>query len=50
MRTTEQKILNNYLGLLQGLTPEMKLSIIKKLKESSKKSVLATSRVEVAFG
>ncbi|MEP5612438.1 MAG: hypothetical protein ABJP45_09330 [Cyclobacteriaceae bacterium] len=50
MSTAEQKILNNYLGLLEGLTPKMKLNLIERLKESTKKKVSSKSGLKAAFG
>jgi len=50
MSTAEQKILNNYFGLLERLTPKMKLRLIEKLKESAKKATTDKSNLKVAFG
>ena len=50
MNAVEQKILNGYLGLIKSLTPTMKLSLIKHLKESMKASKMEGSQMEEAFG
>jgi hypothetical protein len=50
MSTAEQKILNNYLGLLEGLTPRMKLDLIERLKESAKINVPTKFSLKAAFG
>ena len=50
MDAVEQKILNGYLDLIKSLTPAMKLNLIKRLKESMKKSKSDESQIEEAFG
>lgn len=50
MGSAEQKILNNYFGLLEKLTPKMKLSLIERLKESALKSKVRKSNINKAFG
>ncbi|MEM7551616.1 MAG: hypothetical protein AAF363_18170 [Bacteroidota bacterium] len=49
MDSTEQKILNGYLGLIQSLTPTMKLSLIEHLKDSMKTAKKEESQMEEAF-
>lgn len=50
MSTAEQKILNNYLGLLERLAPKMKLRLIEKLKDSTKGTSQYKSDMSSAFG
>jgi len=50
MDSAEQKILNNYYGLIQGLTPSMKLNLIERLQKSIKSSKVNVSLIEDAFG
>ncbi len=50
MDSAEQKILNGYFELIQGLNPSMKLNLIERLKTSIKSSKVNTSHIEDAFG
>ncbi|MEP0365745.1 MAG: hypothetical protein ABJN36_09695 [Cyclobacteriaceae bacterium] len=49
MNTADQKILNNYLGLLERLNTKMKLDIIDRLKKSIK-SQISTEKMKSSFG
>ena len=50
MDSAEQKILNGYYALIQGLTQSMKLNLIERLKESIKSPKVNVSQIEDAFG
>lgn len=50
MDAADEKIVNNYLKLLEQLNPAMKLDLIDKLIKSVKSRVSTTSRMEAAFG
>lgn len=50
METDERKILNNYLGLLERLSPEMKVNIIEELTESIKSGKSLRSNMKSSFG
>jgi len=50
MDATDKKILDNYLGLLEKLTPNMKLKLIDRLKVSVKSRRIKQSTMRSAFG
>ena len=50
MDAIDKKIMNNYLGLLEGLNSMMKLTIIDRLKKSVKSNVATESKRKAAFG
>lgn len=50
MSTEEQKILNNYFGLLEGLSTSMKLNLIERLKASVQKPIAPKSKLKAAYG
>ena len=50
METTDNKILNNYLGLLSGLSARLKLDLIEKLSQSIKAEFSRESSLKSAFG
>ncbi len=50
METDDRKILNNYLGLLERLSPEMKVNIIEELSESIKSGKASKTTMKSAFG
>ncbi len=50
MSTFDEKILNNYMALLEGLASPIKLKIIEQLKESLDKKPLKKSKVISSFG
>jgi len=50
METTDNKILNNYLGLLSGLSARLKLDLIEKLTQSIKAEFSRESSLKSAFG
>lgn len=49
MSTADQKILDNYFGLLERLNKKMKLDIIERLKKSVK-SQGSTENMKASFG
>tara|TARA_R110000796_G_scaffold96719_1_gene202904 strand:+ start:305251 stop:305487 length:237 start_codon:yes stop_codon:yes gene_type:complete len=50
MDAIDKKILNNYLGLLERLSPTMKLNLIDRLTKSVKSKASAKSKMKSAFG
>ncbi len=50
MDSADKKILNNYLGLLDRLSPAMKLNLIDRLTESVKSRITTPSKIKSAFG
>ena len=50
MSIAEKKILNNYLSLLERLSPEMKLTLSEQLKKSAKTQIPSKSNLKMAFG
>lgn len=50
MDTADKKILNNYFGLLESLSPAMKLNLIDRLTESVKSRISSKSKIKSAFG
>ena len=50
MDAVDKKILNNYLGLLEGLSTTMKLNLIDRLSASVKSHVAPKSKIKAAFG
>lgn len=50
MDAADQKILNNYLGLLERLNPAMKLTLIDQLTDSAKSDIPSKSKISSAFG
>jgi hypothetical protein len=50
MSSVENKVLNGYLGLIESLTPTMRLYLIKYLKELVKLPQIDDSQLEEAFG
>lgn len=50
MNIAEKKILNNYLNLLERLSPKMKLNLSEQLKKSAKVQTPSKSNLKIAFG
>ena len=50
MNAAERRILDNYIGLMKGLSSEMKLQIIENLKDSLVDKNPEKSRFKSAFG
>lgn len=50
MDAVDKKILDNYLGLLERLSPGMKLNLIDLLTKSIKSQSPSKSKIESAFG
>ena len=50
METSDNKILNNYFGLLSGLSPRLKLDLISKLTQSIKAEFSSESKIKSSFG
>jgi len=50
METSESKILNSYLKLLERLSPRLKLELIEKLTQSIKLDLSKDSRMKSSFG
>ena len=50
METSDNKILNNYFGLLSGLSAKLKLDLIEKLTQSLKAEFTRESKFKSAFG
>ncbi len=50
MDAADKKIVNNYLRLLERLTPAMKLNLIDRLTESVKLGDSSKSKIKSAFG
>ena len=50
MESTDNKILNNYFGLLSGLSARLKLDLIEKLTQSIKAEFSSESRIKSSFG
>jgi len=50
MNMAEKKILNNYLSLLERLSPKMKLNLSEQLKKSAKTQNTSKSNLRIAFG
>ncbi len=49
MDAIDKKILNNYLGLLEGLNPSLKLKLIDKLTKTIKTRSIK-SKIKMSFG
>ncbi|MEQ8812098.1 MAG: hypothetical protein RIE59_23725 [Imperialibacter sp.] len=50
MDAAEKKILNNYFGLLERMTPSMKLNLIDRLTASIKSRTSSKSKIRSSFG
>ncbi len=50
MNTVDEKILDNYFGLLNHLNPTLKMELIDRLKESVKSENPSKSTIKLAFG
>ena len=50
MDAIDKKILNNYLGLLERLSPTMKLNLIDRLTKSVKSSASSKPKMKASFG
>ncbi|MEX0965871.1 MAG: hypothetical protein WD077_01425 [Bacteroidia bacterium] len=50
MDAIDKKILNNYLRLLEQLSPAMKLNLIEQLKESVKSRIGYNSKIQSSYG
>ncbi len=50
MDTADDKIVNNYFGLLSKLSVKLRLDLIERLKQSVKVESAETSRIKHSFG